>query len=75
MEFLMGMVALDIARERQRDGERFAHLFPDGVPRRQGTARRSLARAAATLSIVSASIARRLDEHVALPDAPHSRSA
>lgn len=75
MEFLMGMLALDTARERQRHGERLAHLFPDGVPRRQGGARRSLARAAAALSVVSASVARRLDEHVALTDAPQSRGA
>jgi hypothetical protein len=69
MHFYMGAIALDTVRERQLEGERFARLLPAGLPRGRGGPRRWLARLAAGVSRASASVARRLDEHVALTDA------
>lgn len=61
-------LALDLANERVREAEnrarflRFDGELPDAAP---GLARRSLARAAATVSRGSAALARRLDDRFA----------
>ena len=55
-------VALDVARERSLEADRYrlARLATAGRP---GVARRALARVAASLSVGAAGVARRLDEH------------
>ena len=68
----LALVALDTARERQIEGERLARLFTDGAPHAPGTARRSLARLAASASRAAAAVAQRLDDRVALADARHT---
>ena len=73
--YLYAAQAMDIARERQLEGERRARLFA-GEPRHaRGSARRSLARLAAGISRTSASVAHRLDDRVALTDARPSTSS
>jgi len=58
-------LALDLAHERTLEAEAY-HRYADALGRQAGpgVARRSLARAAAGLSRVSASVARRLDSAV-----------
>jgi hypothetical protein len=57
----LALFALDVARERAREADldRLAHLATAYNP---GLARRTLARAAAALSVGAAGVARRLDE-------------
>jgi hypothetical protein len=62
---MLATLAIDTAHERQRRGERLARLLPRPLPGARGALRRRLARGAASL-------ARRLDEHVVLTDAPRS---
>jgi hypothetical protein len=62
---LLATLALDMAHERQRRGERLARLLPATLPEVHGATRRRLARAAAGL-------ARWLDDQVVLSDAPRT---
>jgi hypothetical protein len=72
MQYLIGTIALDISRERQLKGERYARLFPSGGSRSHGRSRHALARLAAGVSVAAAEVARRLDDHVTLADARRS---
>jgi hypothetical protein len=60
---LLAMIALDIARERTLEADRYrlARSVQSDSP---GALRRGLARVAASVSSAAASVARRLDEDV-----------
>jgi hypothetical protein len=61
------LLALELVRDREREAEmrNRRHLDSDGLgPTGPGVARRTLARAAASVSRGSAAIARRLDESI-----------
>lgn len=65
--YLYAYVAMDIAQQRTREAEqlRLEHALHEGAPERNNALRRVAARAMASVSLGSASIARKLDGHVA----------
>jgi hypothetical protein len=66
-QYLISMIALDVARERTREAEEHyrARQLTAGRPSIVSRGRRQTARLLASVSLGSAAVVRRLDTHVA----------